>query len=107
MLDKLREMTDGNKERMSLYIATYKEGIGEYIEILRLALPEQNLERIRYVTHVSRPLFTLLGFTDIYKLASEIEHAIDSNSNLTDMNNKTEYLLSKMEQSLDSLVDLG
>ena len=47
MLDKLSELTNGDKARMNIYIATYKEGIADNIISLQEALKKKDLETIK------------------------------------------------------------
>ena len=107
MLDKLSELTNGDKARMNIYIATYKEGIADNIISLQEALKKKDLEIIKHIVHQSKPLFTMLGFTTIYDLAQEIEVRIELNKNKTETLHKTKLLISKMSKSLESLVEFG
>jgi len=105
MLDNLERLTGGDKERMELYLSTFKEGIGEYIKLLKVAIADKNIENISYTIHVSKPLFTLVGLKNLYNKACDIENSIDSNKDLSEITEKASSLLSKMEISLEDLID--
>ncbi len=107
MLDNLERMTGGDKERMQLYLSTFKEGIGEYIKLLKVAIADKNIENISYTIHVSKPLFTLVGLKKLYDRACEIENSIDSNKDISEITEKASSLLSKMEISLENIIDLN
>ena len=107
MFESLREITDGDEVRMQLYFSTYKEGIGEYIILLKNAIEGNDFEKILYATHVSKPLFSVMGFTELYELADEIALAIDSKGDLSDIPGKASNLISGMEKSLEDVTEFS
>ena len=103
MLDKLEKMTGGDRDRMKMLIQTYMEGITEYISLLSEAIESDNLLEIRKAVHISKPLFTIMGFTEVWNLANEIEESIDQREGIEFVLSRSKLLLGEMRKSLDSM----
>ena len=100
MLDKLISITDGDQERMNIYIRTYKEDVAEYIRILKESMEIENFERIKYATHISKPLFKFFGFSHLYQKAHDIENDIEAQEDTQKIKINTQILISEMEESI-------
>ena len=77
MLDKLKEMTGGDEQRLKTYISIYLEVMPEYCERLEKAIKETDIGHIRDIVHSSKPLLPILGLDQIYNLADNLESQID------------------------------
>ena len=106
MLDKLKKMTGGDEQRMTMYINTYTDGITEYIALLSEAISNNNIPDIRTATHTSKPLFTIMGFQELWNLANVIEQSIDLQKELELVLERSKHFLSDMEKSLVDLQTL-
>ncbi len=78
MLDKLREMTGGDEDRMKVYVTTFMGEFPSYIEKLEAAIAENDRDGIRYVAHICKPLLSMMGFDELNIQADEIEKKIRS-----------------------------
>ncbi|GEM_PF-4928328 len=103
MFDKLRQMTNGDETRMAVYISMYKEATTHNISALANALREENFAEIRIIVHSAKPLFTVMGFEDLWTLANEIETCSDSRSAMESCKSKVEQLMDQLSDSLQAI----
>lgn len=103
MLDKLRKMTNGNEARMTLYISTYKEATTGNIDALEAYLQTGNFKEIRTIAHGAKPLFTIMGFNELWSKANDIETSIDTGSQPETLLPKVSELIDLMTSSLRAI----
>lgn len=103
MLDKLKEMTGGDSERMQLYISTYKEGVTEFIESLSAAYDLQDHGIAKDIAHAAKPLFTVMGFDSLWELANNLELAVHESADQDNINKMIKALIKKMSLSMEEL----
>ena len=103
MLDKLREMTGGDEERIKLYISTFLEEVPEYCALLDEAIKSKDFEKIRYIAHISKPLLTMMGFDNLHKLADDVETDIRNDAESDQIINRSQSLLAQMNETVESL----
>ena len=101
MLDKLKEMTGGDEQRMQLYLETYHEGVEEFINGLSAAYDLQDHGIARDIAHGAKPLFTVMGFDHLWQLANQIEVTDPSETDV--INKGIKDLVREMRRSLDAL----
>lgn len=107
MLDKLEKMTNGNEARMLLYISTYKEASIHNIDSLEASLRTGDLAKIRTIVHSAKPLFTIMGFDELWTRANDIEVAIDTHSLPDALSPKVSRLIHLMNSSLRAIETLN
>lgn len=103
MLDKLREMTGGDEERLKMYVSLYLESMPEYCDLMEKAITEGDLEQIKYSAHASKPLFSTLGFDRLYNEADSIEIDIRGKGEHKSIIQKAEALLTSMKETISLL----
>lgn len=99
MFEKLREMTGGDPSRMKLYLETYSTALEENLPKLALAIETNDHNAIRTVAHTIKPLFTIMGLTELWEKANTIETNIDSRTDLDSIEELAREFLLDMEQS--------
>ena len=103
MLDKLKDMTGGDEDRMKIYISAFLEEMPGYCDVLKKAIEEKDEEQINYVTHISKPLLSLMGFDDVYQKALQLENDIRKESINSEVSSQAELLLIEMRKTIDLL----
>lgn len=102
-LEKLIESTGGNEDRIKLYLETYVEGVNEQMPNLIEAIQELDYPKIRTVMHSLKPLFTILGFDELWKKANEIEINVDLNQNLESIEGQSKLVELLLQDSLKAI----
>ena len=102
-LDKLTELTGGNEARIKLYLETYLEGTNEQLPLLRSAIESSDLHQIRTVMHTLKPLFTIIGFNDLWEKANEIETKVDLNQQLEGIPDLSKMVEQMIQDSIESI----
>ena len=106
MLDKLREMTGGDEDRIKLYVAAFMEEMPSYADKLQKAIEEKDLENIRYVAHISKPLLSMMGFEDLHLQADQLEKRIRTGCSFSDEEASASTLHTSLIDAIEKLKKL-
>ena len=103
MLDKLREMTGGDDERMKMYLSLYLESMPEYCKQLKSSIDNSDFNGIQNAAHSSKPLLSTLGLDELYQSATQLETNIrEKNSGANILQSATD-LLHSVETSISEI----
>lgn len=102
-LEKLIESTGGNEDRIKLYLETYVEGVNEQLPNLTMAIEKSDYPNIRTIMHSLKPLFTILGFDEIWQKANEIETNVDLNQQIESIKGDASIVLKMLKNSVTEI----
>lgn len=103
MLDKLRELTNGDPTRMQLYMETYREAVQENMEPLQHAINVSNLAEVRTRVHALKPLYRIMGLDELWDISNLIEVAIDTQEGIDKVPGLLAKVIPLMQSTLDQL----
>lgn len=100
MLDKLREMTGGDEERIKVYVALYLESMPEYCKQLKTSIDSCDFNGIQKAAHSIKPLLSTMGLDELYQSATQLEtNILEKNSGANILQSAVD-LLHSLETSI-------
>jgi len=106
MLDKLKEITDGNEESIRLYIQSYIKVMTARIETIQYALSQDDYEKVLSTLQKAKPLLTTMGYDDILRMVNHVEMGIKKNYARPMTKENTLSLIDDIQESINRLRDL-
>jgi len=103
MLDKLKEITDGNEESIKLYIQSYIKVMTAQIDSLQYALSQEDFEKVLSTLQKAKPLLTTMGYDDILRMVNHVEMGIKKNYARSMTKENTLSLIDDIQDSIDKL----
>ncbi len=103
MLDKIKELTGGDKNEMQRHIDSYIGSMTGRVNTLKNALDAESYHEIGQVVKNAKYQFESMGFDDLWKLANHIERTLNRVYSKDMVKEHTLDLINDLEASIDKL----
>ncbi|WP_417611671.1 hypothetical protein [Owenweeksia hongkongensis] len=103
MLNKLKEVTGGDKKQMQLHIDSYIDGMTGRVNSLKNALEQENYQGIGNIVMKAKPHFITMGFDDLYRLANHVERSVNKIYSKDMVKEHTRDLINDLEASIEKV----
>ena len=102
-LDFLHEISDGNMDFFKEFIQTFLDNAPESLDGMKQGLDNQDWDTVKKTAHKIRPSFNYLGLKDLEQIATQVEKNAAEGTNLNQMPEMIEKIISTCNQAIDEL----
>ena len=103
-LSFLREFCESDEERMHKYIDLYKNSTPKNLAKVKDLLKTNDLKNARLIIHSMKPHLNFMGMTKAREIAELIEHQLDENEDIDQIEKELIKLISYTNQSYNELI---